>query len=139
MQLAKSILLKYSMKLALLVFFVGSFFISTAQDNSPYSRYGLGNLMPLTNSAGRGLGQLSAAYTDYTGVNFVNPASYSSFVSAKEARSNKLQSGRAILDVGINFTTRSLIEPNNPIKSTSSDLLFSYLQVGVPLKKNWGL
>jgi hypothetical protein len=123
----------------LLVFFVGSFFISNAQDNSPYSRYGLGNLMPLTNSAGRGLGQLSAAYTDYTGVNFVNPASYSSFVSAKEARSNKLQSGRAILDVGINFTTRSLIEPNNPVKSTSSDLLFSYLQVGVPLKKNWGL
>lgn len=139
MQSAKSILLRHSLKYVLLVFFVTVYSVSNAQDNSPYSRYGLGNLMPLSNSSSRGLGHLSAAYTDYTGINFVNPATYSTFVSAKEARSNKLQYGRAILDVGLSFTNRTLIEPNNPSRFTSADIMFSHLQVGVPLRKNWGL
>jgi len=134
---AKSILLNGS--LTGLVF---SLLISgsvKAQDNSPYSRFGLGNMMPLSNSASRGMGGITAAYVDYTGINFLNPASYAAFQAIKENRGNKLQSGRAIFDVGINITNRKLIEPNTPQSYTSSDLLFSYIQLGVPLKKNWGL
>src|SRR5205823_4907791 len=57
----------------------------------------------------------------------------------KEARSKKLQYGRVILDVGLNFNNRTLITPNTPDRFTASDGYFSYLQVGLPIKKNWGL
>jgi hypothetical protein len=50
-----------------------------------------------------------------------------------------LISGRAILDLGINFENRTLIEPNTIGKFTASNALFSHLQVGVPLRSGWGL
>jgi hypothetical protein len=142
MQLAKSIMLKGSKSFAKTfysVLFFSFSFAAMSQDNSPYSRYGIGNLSPSTNISTRALGGISAAYIDYTGINFSNPASYAAFLSNKEARSNKLESGRAILDIGVNLSNRTLIAPNTPNKFTSSDLLFSYLQLGVPLRQNWGL
>src|SRR5689334_991989 len=71
----------------------------SAQDNSPYSRYGLGDLHPMTNIYNRGMAGLSAAYSDpridgasdprngkyYSSINFSNPASYSRFYAMKEA------------------------------------------------------
>ena len=110
-----------------------------AQDNSPYSRYGVGDLVPPTSIIGRGLGGLSAGYTDYLSINFNNPASYSTFQGSKELKSKKLSSGRAILDIGINFEGRKLTEPATSKTFTASNALFSYVQVGVPLKPNWGL
>ncbi|HEU4470072.1 MAG TPA: hypothetical protein VFR58_03235, partial [Flavisolibacter sp.] len=112
---------------------------ATAQDNSPYSRYGLGDAMPNSNITTRSMGGISAAYSDGISINFNNPASYSGFFASKEARSKKLESGRVVLDVGININNRTLIAPNTANRFTSSDLLFSYIQVGVPLRKNWGL
>ena len=35
-----------------------------AQDNSPYSRYGLGDLSPNTNISSRGMAGLNAAYSE---------------------------------------------------------------------------
>jgi hypothetical protein len=116
---------------------VGS--ILYAQDNSPYSRYGLGDITPSTNIATRGMASLSAAYSDPLTINFTNPASYSSFLSYKEERSKKASSGRVLFDVGLNFDNHTLREGNSPQKFTSSDALFSYIQIGVPVKKNWGL
>jgi len=113
--------------------------ITLAQDNSPYSRYGLGDLTPNTNIVNRGMGSFSAGYADPLSINFTNPASYSSFMSYKEERSKKIASGRVLFDVGINFDDHTLREGNSPQKFTSSNALFSYMQVGVPLKKNWGL
>jgi len=124
-----------------------------AQDNSPYSRYGLGDLHPATNIFNRGMGGISAAYSDprvdgvsdprigkyYPSINFSNPASYSRFFAIKEASTKKLQYGRMLLDVGINLTSHALHEANNPESFTSSNAYFSYLQIGVPIKKNWGL
>ena len=52
-----------------------------AQDNSPYSRYGIGDLVPPTHIIGRGMGNISAGYADPYGltINFNNPATYSTF------------------------------------------------------------
>lgn len=124
-----------------------------AQDNSPYSRFGLGDQHPSTNIFNRGMAGISAAYSDpridglndprngkyYPSINFSNPASYSRFFAIKEASTKKLQYGRMLLDVGINFTSHALHEADNPQSFTSTNLYFSYLQLGVPLKKNWGL
>jgi hypothetical protein len=109
-----------------------------AQDNSPYSRYGLGDITPSSNIVNRGMGSFSAAYADPFSVNFNNPASYSAFLSYLEEKSKKYASGRVLLDAALNFYNHTLREGSAPQKSTSSDALFSYLQVGVPLKKNWG-
>jgi hypothetical protein len=116
-----------------------SFYFSNAQDNSPYSRYGLGNAVPGTNITTRGMGSISAGYADVLSVNFNNPASYSTFQTFVEERSKKLVSGRVLLDVGVNVESRTLRVPNKPEKFTSSNALFSYVQIGMPLRKNWGL
>ncbi len=151
MQLAKSTTPKkingLYLKPAALSVILGAFFsvfsgtITMAQDNSPYTRYGIGDLVPSTNINTRGMGGISAAYIDNYGlsINFNNPASYSHFIAAKEAKSNKVTSGRAILDIGMNFESRTLREQNNPTKFVASNALFSHVQVGVPLKKNWGI
>jgi hypothetical protein len=116
--------------------FGGSFLF--AQDNSPYSRYGLGDLAPSTNISTRGMGGIAAAYADPFSINFTNPASYSSFLSYEEERSKRVTSGRALFDVGLNFSNHTLREGDSPEKSTSSDALFSYVQLGIPIKRNWG-
>jgi hypothetical protein len=111
----------------------------SAQENSPYSRYGLGDVAPSTNIANRGMGGVSAGYADPFSINFNNPASYSQFLSYIEEKSKKTASARVLFDVGINYTSHTLREGNAPEKFTSSDILFSYLQLGIPVKKNWGL
>lgn len=126
-------------KCTFLVIFLSAVSSVFAQDNSPYSRYGIGDLTPTTNIINRGMGGISAGYIDHLAINFNNPASYSSFQAAKEKKSNKLSSGRAILDLGINVDNRTLRDPGFTEKFTTSNALFSYVQVGVPVKRNWGL
>jgi hypothetical protein len=142
MQLAKSIIFKgrfYFSLSALMVVFLSSASVASAQDNSPYSRYGLGNEFPNSNTTNRGMGGVSAAYSDPFSVNFSNPASYSRFMAFMEQRTNKMAMGRVVLDVGMNITSRTLSTPNTPQSFTSSDALFSHLYVGLPIRKNWGL
>ena len=144
MQLAKSITLKKINSLYTKTWLLAGLFfftISTAfsQDNSPYSRYGIGDIVPPTHIINRGMGGISAGYTDFLAINFNNPASYSSFQTWKESKSKKLGYGRAILDIGVNLENRTLTEPGPAPKFKASNALFSYVQVGVPLKANWGL
>jgi len=144
MQLVKSIIPKkiktlHCFSLTLLVLFTAAFSPVFEQDNSPYSRYGIGDLVPSTHINSRGMGGISAGYTDYLSINFNNPASYSAFEAVKEAKGKKLVYGRGIFDVGINIESRSLKESNPDKNFTASNLLVSYLQVGVPVKKGWGL
>ena len=113
--------------------------IAFAQDNSPYSRYGLGDIVPHTNIVNRASGGVSAAHMDPLSINFNNPASYSGFITYYEEKSKKSTSGRVIFDVGLNFDNHTLKENNPPQSFTSSNALFSYMQLGIPLKKNWGL
>ncbi|MGZ3880476.1 MAG: hypothetical protein ACXVBF_04025 [Flavisolibacter sp.] len=143
MQSAKSIMLEKlrlrSVEITSLLFLVSLSFQPFAQSNSPYSRYGLGDAIPGGNTTSRGMGGVSAAYADINSVNFSNPASFSQFYVVQEQRSKKVASGRVVLDVGISSSNRALIAPNTPNRFTSSDLVFSYLQVGLPLRKNWGM
>ena len=143
MLLAKSIMLRSSglgfSKIFLSALLLTSAIISNAQDNSPYSRYGLGDLAPATNITSRGMGSISAGYADVISINFNNPASYSQFQAFIEQRSKKVSGGRVILDVGMNFDNRTLVAPNTTNRFTSADAYFSYLQVGLPIKKKLGL
>jgi hypothetical protein len=144
MQLVKLITPKriktlHCLLLTLLVLLFTAVTPAFSQDNSPYSRYGIGDLVPQANVINRSMGGLSAGYNDYLSINFSNPASYSNFQSLLEPKSKKIISGRAILDIGVNIDSRTIREPATAKKFSASNALFSYVQIGVPLKKNWGL
>ena len=144
MQLVKLITPKiiktlHCFSLTILVVFLSALTPVYSQDNSPYSRFGIGDLTPTSNIIGRSMGGISAGYSDIIAINFNNPASYSSFQTYYEAKSKKLTSGRAVLDIGVDFEGRTLREYSPPKKFVANNALFSYLQIGMPLKKNWGI
>jgi hypothetical protein len=106
-----------------------------AQQNSPYSRYGIGDIYPYQNILNRGMGGVTAAYIDPVGqtVNFSNPASYSSF------RRNKNVGGRVVYDLGFSVDARTLRSKTPTKKFSSAGFIPSYLSLGVPLAKNLGM
>ena len=89
-------------------------------ENSPYSRYGLGDLIPSQNILNRAMGGVSAAYSDFHTVNFINPASYS-----------KLK--YTTFDVGLEIDSRTLKALDPPRKFSSASPIMSYIQMGIPL------
>ncbi len=129
-------LAKLTMTKFLPVFFVAFGFqtVAFSQENSPYSRYGLGDLAPNHNIFSRSMGGVSAGNIDYQSINFVNPATLASI-------------NNTIFDIGAEIDIRTL-KSSNPVKKfTAPYTLFSYLQLGFPLttekmrKKNilWGM
>src|ERR1051325_4691612 len=127
MQSANTIVLQNKFSFFLFLFSLVVFSSVQAQDNSPYSRYGLGNEFPRMNVTNRGMGGVSAAYSDWFSVNYNNPASYAGFQAIMEPRSNKVGSARVILDAGININNRKLAEPNTPQSFNATDALFSHV------------
>ena len=93
---------------------------AVAQENSPYSRYGLGDLTPNQNIFTRGMGGISAATNEGRSINFTNPASLSGL-------------GLTIFDLGAEVDFRTLKSSNPAAKFTSVNTYFSYLQLGFPL------
>jgi len=85
------------------------------------------------------MGGISAAYSDPLSINFNNPASYAHFQVKPEQTSKRIAYGRVLFDVGINFENKTLHESNNPQKFSGSYGSFSHVQLGIPLRKNWGL
>jgi len=111
-----------------------------AQGNSPFSRYGLGDVLPSPHAANRAMGGISAGDAGSAYINFSNPAAYSSILGVGQARNpKKLSFGRPIFDVGININSKTLREAGRPDKFTSSDINLSYIQVGIPLREGWGM
>jgi hypothetical protein len=108
-----------------IVLLLGSF-IASAQENSPFSRYGLGNPFPARNVVNAAMAGTSASYADGQIVNFNNPASYS---------------GLKIVtyDVGIALTSRNLKSVNSTNKYNSVDLVPTYVALGMPLNKDKNL
>jgi hypothetical protein len=135
------------LKKTVLSLLVSSIAITTwAQENSPYSRYGIGDLVPNQNIVNRGMGGISIAYTDFgligapLNVNMVNPASLG-------ALSNTRSFSNTIFDVGAEVDFRTLKSSTTSDKYASRNLDMSYLQVAFPIstkkmeKKGlgWGL
>lgn len=107
---------------------IGFILISSAQAqtlNSPYSRYGLGDLLSSYNILSRGMGGVSTAYADYQSVNFSNPASY-----------GQLQS--VTYDFGVELDNLSILSKEPPLRFSSTSPIISYVNLGMPLKKGGG-
>jgi hypothetical protein len=103
-------------------------FQASAQENSPYSRYGIGDMLPQANVLNRAMGGISLAYWDVQSVNFNNPASYARL---------KLTT----FDVGLEYDSRTLRATNTTSAYKSRYLIPTYLNIGLPLskKKSWGM
>ncbi len=113
---------KLTMAKILIVLFVacGLQISASAQENSPYSRFGLGDLTPNNNVFSRGMGGIAAGVADNRSVNFTNPASLSVIYNT-------------ILDVGTEIDYRILKSTNPAKKFTSANTYVSYLQLAFPL------
>lgn len=118
MQLAKSIMIPKHKLIFLLL--TGIPMICFSQENSPYSRYGVGNTVPSGNIQNRAMGGLSAGFTDPATINSVNPATYGNLILTT-------------LDVGVEYDGR-IIKSQNPVGTfKSNNGVISYLQVAFPL------
>ena len=131
MHLAKLTMNKY---LPVLLVACGLQLVANAQENSPYSRYGLGDITPNRNVLSKGMGGIAAGVVDYQSINFTNPATLGAISST-------------IFDVGAEVDTRALKSTSPAKKFTSANAIFSYLQLGFPLSSrkmkkndvNWGM
>jgi hypothetical protein len=127
---------KLTMTKYILLFLAASGITSavTAQENSPLSRYGMGDLVPNQNITSRAMGGITSGFNEYQSINFTNPAAIGSISTT-------------IFDLGGEVDVRTLKSTNPAKRFTSVNTLFSYLQLGFPiasqkmLKKgmNWGL
>lgn len=100
--------------------------VSLAQENSPYSRYGMGDVVPNQNVVNRGMGGISAAVPNYLSINFNNPALLGNL-------SNTRTFSNTLFDIGGEIDIRSLKSTTNPEKFKSVNTLFSYLQIAFPV------
>ncbi|TWI91479.1 hypothetical protein [Chitinophaga japonensis] len=96
-----------------------------AQDNSPYSRYGLGDLNINQHVINRGMGGVSQAYNDPQSVNFVNPASYSNLVLTT-------------FDIAVEGGARTISNADNQ-RFRSGLGSISYIQLGIPIRPKLGV
>ncbi len=101
---------------------------SFSQENSPFSRFGLGNLSNSQHIVNRAMGGLSVAYLDGQTVNFSNPAT---FANARIFT----------YDLGITIDSRTLRDNRITNQYNSTNFSPSYLAISAPLnaKKRLGI
>ena len=114
-------------KLSLLLLLLSLSINSSAQENSPFSRFGLGNALPARNIVNMAMGGTAAAFISGQNNNFANPASYSELKNY------------VVYDVGITLTSKNLKSLTPTAKYKSIDLLPSYVTLGMPLSKTKNL
>jgi hypothetical protein len=95
-------------------------FLATAQENSPFSRYGIGDLVPNQNMTSRSMGGISAGFQDNLGVNFSNPSSFAGL-------------GLTTFDIGTEVSSRTLKSQNPVQKYRANNVLVNYLTLAFPL------
>ncbi len=110
----------------LLVALISSFttYKTFAQENSPYSRYGLGNIKLTENVVNRGMGGVSIADTNGLVANPTNPASFAHL---------KLTSFQVAVE-GTAVNIRNSSESNR-----TGSLVLSYINIGLPISKHIGV
>ncbi len=128
-------------KITLSIFVIFSYTFASAQENSPYSRYGMGDIVPAQSLTNRTMGGISAGFIDSLGIvqfshsiNIANPASLGSVTAST-------------FDLGIEVDRRTLRSNTSPDKFSSNNAIISYLQLAFPitpkgmLKKgnSWGM
>lgn len=105
---------------------------SFAQDNSPLSRYGIGDLSSTQNIINRGMGGIAIAYSDYGlfgapfNINFTNPASLGNLTNTKNF-------SNTIFDLGAEIDSRTLKSTTNTEKYKSNNTTVSYMQIAFPV------
>ena len=119
-------------KTGLFIFAIFTYSFVSAQENSPYSRYGIGDIVPMQNMVSRSMGGISAGFIDSSGflnnsqsINIANPASL-----------GKL--GTTLFDLGGEVAIRTLKSNTTPAKYTATNTNISYLQLAFPITpKRW--
>ncbi|MCW3106250.1 MAG: hypothetical protein JWQ09_756 [Segetibacter sp.] len=115
-----------SPKLSFIVFLLLGSLYTTAQQNSPFSRYGLGDPYPGQNIVTRAMGGIGSTYGNGQSVNFSNPASYSELKIVT-------------YDIGLSLDNRTLRSANPIQKYNSVNLEPAYVALGMPLSKKHDL
>ncbi len=111
--------------LLLFLLFLLPVIYATAQENSPYSRYGIGDLVPNHNISQRGMGGACIADTNQMLINTINPAALANI-------------RRTIFDFAAEIDVRTLRSTTNPEKYTGANTIISYIQFNFPLTpKKW--
>ena len=124
------------MRLIGLVLMVLLYTSVNAQTNSPYSRYGLGDVINNHNIASRGMGSFVAGYADFQNINFTNPASLGNlaYIDPAALRINPTLQRNTIFEFGVEFTNLTLKNASPAANFTSKDINIPYLQLGFPIK-----
>jgi hypothetical protein len=126
--------------LGLFTFFIILNINSFSQDNSAYSRYGIGDLVNHSNILSRGMGGLNAGFGSKRFINPDNPASYSmldpDFGIDLGQGNGKLIS----FELGTEFSSKTIQQQNPAGKFNTKNLIFNYMQLGMQVgkKNNWG-
>lgn len=94
-----------------------------AQENSPYSRYGIGNLKAIENVANRGMGGISIADNNTLITNPTNPATYT---------------GLKMTSYQVGLEAASVNVKNSTASNRTGYTVLSYVNVGFPLSKKIG-
>jgi len=111
--------------LAIIITVLSANLVAQTGINSPYSRYGLGQLTGKSvNTVSMSMGGLSLAIHDPTSLNPANPASYGS-----------LDSSSFLFEIGVvgNLTTLK----TSQLKESGYDATLSYIFAGFPITRWW--
>lgn len=109
-------------KLSFIVFLLLGSLHTIAQQNSPFSRYGLGDPYPGQNIINRGMGGIASTYASGQSVNFSNPSTYSELKIVT-------------YDIGLTIDSRTLRSANPVQKYNSANFAPAYVALGMPVSK----
>jgi len=98
---------------------------SVAQNhlNSPYSRFGMGEMMSRTSASVKAMGGTGYTFQSSTAINFINPASYMGFDTLS-----------FLLDAGFSWKNHTLIAATTQRGNTFQ---FEYLSIGFSITRWW--
>jgi hypothetical protein len=118
---------KYSKASIIVIIVLFTSLFTQAQENSPYSRFGMGDLVPGQSISSRSMGGISAGFIDIfpigkvaTSLNINNPASLGCIKST-------------IFDFGVEVDRKTLRSNTTPAKYTANNAIISYFQLGLPI------
>ena len=94
--------------------------------NSPYGRFGIGNLEPVGNFRSLGMGGASIASGNNVNISFLNPATLSA-----------IDTNSFVFDFGMDYTVAKLSDGTSSY--TTDDFNFDHLIIAFPIMKRWGV